>query len=318
MSVTISIIVPCYNEEKNLPVLAERLKALGICFKKQFNVDINSIYVDDGSSDNTLVIIKEFAKEDENTSYIAFSKNFGKEAAMYAGLEAADGDYTAIIDADLQDPPELLLRMYEMILTGDYDCIAAKRTDRKKEPPIRSWFAKKFYALMNRLSNVHIEDGARDFRLMTRQMKRSVLEIGEKNRFSKGIFAWVGYKTEWIAYDNEERNDGNSKWSFFSLMRYALDGIVAFSAFPLAVSALIGILFCLAAFIFIVIIIAKTLIVGDPVDGWPSTICIVLLVSGVQLFCTGILGIYISKIYTETKARPIYIAREKVIKHKEK
>ncbi len=317
MLTCISVIVPCYNEEKNIPILWNKLEELTKKFKQCFGVELRIIYVDDGSQDKTCDLIRELSEKNENVSYISFSKNFGKEAAMYAGLETAEGDYVAIIDADLQDPPELLIEMYEIIKNEPYDCIATRRIDRKGEPPIRSWFARRFYGMMNKLSNVQIVDGARDFRLMTRQMCDSVIAVSEKNRFSKGIFAWVGYKTKWIEYENTKRFDGSSKWSFFKLLLYAVDGIVAFSAIPLAVSAVIGILFCLIAFVFIFLIIVKTILVGDPVEGWPSTICIMLFLSGIQLFCTGILGIYISKIYTETKARPIYIAKEKLIKHRE-
>ncbi len=317
MSVSLSIIVPCYNEEQNLNKLWERLNKLKKIFKATYDVEIYPIFVDDGSSDETHNIIKGFSQRDEHTSFISFSKNFGKEAAIYAGLEAAiTGDYITIIDADLQDPPELLLDMYKMITSEPYDCIATRRTDRKGEPIIRSWFARRFYKIINKFSNVEIVDGARDFRLMTKQMTESVLQVSERNRFSKGIFSWVGYKTKWIEYENLQRNDGSSKWSFFKLTSYAIDGIVAFSTFPLTVAAIIGLFFCFLAFAFIFIIIARTLIFGDPVAGWPSTICILLLVSGVQMFCIGVLGIYISKIYSETKARPIYIAKDKVIKNK--
>ncbi len=317
MPKSLSIIVPCYNEEKNLDTLWKRLKELAKNFKNKYDVEIYPIFVDDGSADETHNIIKKFSETNKFASFISFSKNFGKEAAIYAGLEAAVGsDFVTIIDADLQDPPELLLDMYEMITTEPYDCIATRRVDRKGEPIIRSWFAKKFYSIMNKFSNVEIVDGARDFRLMTKQMTESILQVSEKNRFSKGIFAWVGYKTKWIEYENHQRNDGSSKWSFFKLMVYAIDGIVAFSTLPLAIAAVIGLFFCFLAFAFILIIIARTLLVGDPVAGWPSTICILLLVSGVQLFCIGVLGIYISKIYTETKSRPIYIAKDKTIKEK--
>lgn len=318
MSIIISVIVPCYNEEKNLYNLWDHLERLSRDFFNKYDVTIYPIFIDDGSQDGTLSVFKELEKKSDKVSYISFSKNFGKEAAIYAGLEAAKGDYVSIIDADLQDPPELLLDMYEMITKEPYDCIATRRVDRKGEPPIRSWFARKFYSVMKKFSNVDIMDGARDFRLMTRQMRDSVLSVSERNRFSKGIFAWVGYRTKWIDYENVQRNDGSSKWSFFGLALYAVDGIVAFSTFPLAISAIIGIIFCILAFLFILIIIARTLIFGDPVAGWPSTICIILLLTGVQFFCTGILGIYISKIYTETKARPIYIARESLIKAQDK
>ncbi len=313
-----SIVIPCYNEEKNLYNLWDHLERLSRDFFNKYDVTIYPIFIDDGSQDGTLSVFKELEKKSDKVSYISFSKNFGKEAAIYAGLEAAKGDYVSIIDADLQDPPELLLDMYEMITKEPYDCIATRRVDRKGEPPIRSWFARKFYSVMKKFSNVDIMDGARDFRLMTRQMRDSVLSVSERNRFSKGIFAWVGYRTKWIDYENVQRNDGSSKWSFFGLALYAVDGIVAFSTFPLAISAIIGIIFCILAFLFILIIIARTLIFGDPVAGWPSTICIILLLTGVQFFCTGILGIYISKIYTETKARPIYIARESLIKAQDK
>ncbi len=313
MNKKISLIIPCYNEEKCINSLYDRLKIIFDDMKSEFSVDAEFIFVDDGSSDNTLQLVKQLAEKDDRINYISFSKNFGKEAAIYAGLENASGDYAALIDADLQDPPEMLKQMYEILQTQEYDCVAARRTTRKGEPIIRSWFARRFYRLMKKYTNVDIPDGARDFRLMTRQMLNSVLELSERNRFTKGIFAWVGYRTKWLEFENTERTEGKSKWSFFKLTLYAIDGIIAFCTFPLLISVIIGLIFCILAFLFIILVIVRKLAFGDPVAGWASQVCIMLFIAGLQLFCTGILGLYISKIYSESKARPIYIAREKKI-----
>ena len=303
----ISIVVPCYNEQEVVPMF---YKELNNVINKLENVELELILVNDGSKDNTLKEFKELASQDERVKYISFSKNFGKEAAMYAGLEAATGDYIAIMDADLQDPPKLLIDMYNILETSDYDCVGTRRVTRKGEPKIRSFFAKIFYKLMRKISNMDIVDGARDFRLMTRQMKDAIISMQEYNRFSKGIFTWVGFKTKWLEYENIERAAGKTKWSFGKLFIYSLDGITAFSTFPLVIAALFGMLFCILAFIMILVIIFKTIVFGDPVSGWPSTICVILFVGGVQLFCTGIIGQYMSKTYLEVKRRPIYIVRE--------
>lgn len=278
--------------------------------KQGYNVDYEFVFVDDGSRDRTLEILRDFAKKDERVKYISFSRNFGKESAIYAGLEHVTGDYISMMDADLQDPPELLMEMYQEIKKGEYDCIGTRRVTRKGEPPIRSFFAHCFYKLMNKISKAEIVDGARDFRLMTRQMVNAILDVKEYNRFSKGIFGWVGFKTKWLEYENIERVAGNTKWSFWKLFLYSLDGIVAFSTVPLSVASAFGMLFLFIAFIMIVFIIAKTLIFGDPVAGYPSMMCVMFFIGGIQLFSIGVLGQYLSKTYLETKNRPIYIIKE--------
>ena len=303
----ISIVVPCYNEQEVLPMFYEELNKV---MNELENVELELILVNDGSKDNTLKEFKELANKDERVKYISFSRNFGKEAAMFAGLEATTGDYVAIMDADLQDPPKLLLEMYDILENSDYDCVGTRRVTRKGEPKIRSLFAKMFYKLMKKISKMDIVDGARDFRLMTRQMTDSIVSMQEYNRFSKGIFTWVGFKTKWLEYENVERAAGKSKWSFWKLFIYSLDGITAFSTFPLVISAILGMLFCLLAFIMILVIIFKTIAFGEPVSGWPSTVCAILFVGGVQLFCTGIIGQYLAKTYLEVKKRPIFIVKE--------
>ena len=267
------------------------------------------IIVDDGSTDGTLETAKQLAKSDDRIRYISFSRNFGKEAAMYAGLKNASGKYTAIMDADLQDPPAILPEMYGYIEEG-YDSVATRRVDRKGEPPIRSFFARRFYGLMRKISKTEIVDGARDYRLMTRQVTDAILAMKEYNRFSKGIFGWVGYKTKWLEYENVQRAAGETKWSFWKLFLYSLDGIMAFSTVPLSIASVFGILFCVVAFIFMVFIFVRALIYGDPVAGWPSTVCIISLIGGVQLMCLGIMGQYLSKMYMEVKDRPKYLVKE--------
>lgn len=303
----ISIIVPCYNEEEAMPIFYEEICKVA---KKMKKVDFEFIFVNDGSKDHTLDVARELHKKDERVRYVSFSRNFGKEAGMYAGLEAARGDYIAIMDVDLQDPPALIEEMYETLKNEDYDCVASRRVSRKGEPPIRSFFARCYYKLINKISKTEIVDGARDFRLMTRQMVDSILELKEYNRYSKGIFSWVGYKTKWLEYENIERVAGTTKWSFWKLFLYSLESIVAFSTVPLSIAAVMGLLFCLIAFILIIVIIVKTLTVGDPVAGWPSMVCIIFFVSGIQLFCLGIIGQYLAKTYLEVKNRPIYIVKE--------
>ena len=302
----ISIVVPCYNEEEMLEIFYNKINEVS----ENINAEFELIFVDDGSKDKTLDIVREFSQKDNRVRFISFSRNFGKEAAMYAGLKATTGDYVAIMDADLQDPPDLLKEMYETLLTKEYDCVATKRKTRKGEPVIRSFFSKLFYKIINKMSKTEIVNGARDYRLMTRQMVNSILELTEYNRFSKGIFSWVGYRTKWIAYDNIERVAGKTKWNFWKLFVYSIDGITAFSTVPLLISTLAGIFFCAIAFLMIIFIIVRTCIYGDPVSGWPSTICIILFVGGVQLFCLGIMGQYMSKEYMEIKNRPIYIVKE--------
>ncbi len=303
----ISIIVPCYNEEESMPLFYKEICKVADEFKK---VDFEFIFVNDGSKDRTLEIARDLSKDDKRVRYISFSRNFGKEAAILAGLDYSVGDYVAIMDADLQDPPSLLHEMYDGIKNDGYDCVATRRVSRKGEPPIRSFFAKCYYKLINKISKTEIVDGARDYRLMTRQMVNSILELKEYNRFSKGIFSWVGYETKWLEYKNVERVAGTTKWSFWKLFLYSLESIVAFSTVPLAIASIMGLIFFLVSFIMIIFIIAKTLVVGDPVAGWPSLVCIIFFVSGVQLFGIGFIGQYLSKLYLEVKGRPVYIVKE--------
>jgi len=304
----ISIVVPCYNEEESIPLFLNQIALIASDMQAAI---FEYIFVDDGSSDGTLLVLKRLSENNEQIKYISFSRNFGKEAALLAGLEAAAGDYVAVMDADLQDPPELLPKMYQAIIEEGYDCAATRRGTRKGEPAIRSLFAKVFYKLINKISDTQVVDGARDFRLMTRQMVDAILLLKEYNRFSKGLFSWVGFSTKWIEYDNVPRIAGETKWSFWKLFLYSLDGIVSFSVKPLAISSFLGIMFCLLAFGGTIFIIARWLMFGDPVQGWASTICVILFVGGVQLFSTGVLGQYLAKSYLEIKGRPIYIIKEK-------
>ena len=305
----ISVVVSCYNEEKALPLFYEEMERVR---KKDFEgiVEFEYIFVNDGSKDNTLKIIKELNQKDPKVRYISFSRNFGKEAAMYAGLEAAEGDYVTLMDADLQDPPALLKQMYDAIKNEGYDSVGTRRVTRKGEPPIRSFFARMFYKIINKMSNIEMVDGARDYRLMKRQVVDAILSLKEYNRYSKGLFSFVGFDTKWIEYENVERVAGETKWSFWKLFKYALEGITAFSTTPLIFSSIIGLIFCVVAFIAIIFIIVKTLIYGDPTAGWPSMACIIVFVSGIQLFTIGIIGQYLSKTYLEVKKRPIYIIKE--------
>ena len=303
----ISIVVPCYNEEESLPFFYEEITKIA---KQMDYVTFEFLFVNDGSKDKTLEKLRDLARMDERVRYISFSRNFGKEAAMYAGLKESTGDYVAVMDADLQDPPKLLIEMYAILQEKEYDCVATRRVTRKGEPPIRSFFARMFYKIINAISKTEVVDGARDFRLMTRQMTDSIISLGEYNRFSKGIFGWVGFDTKWIEYENVERVAGKTSWSFWKLFVYSLDGITAFSTAPLVISTRMGCIFCLLALIMVCIIIFKTCMYGDPVSGWPSTACIILLVGGIQLFCTGIIGQYLAKSYLEVKNRPIYIVKE--------
>lgn len=303
----LSIVIPCYNEEDTIPLFYKEVKKIS---KKMNFLDFEFIFVNDGSRDNSLEVIRNLRKSDKRVMFIDFSRNFGKEAAMYAGLTASRGDFVTLMDADLQDPPGLLVEMYRLVVEEGYDCVGTRRVTRKGEPPIRSFFAKAFYKLVNKISKVEMVDGARDYRLMTRQMVDSIISISEYNRFSKGIFSFVGYKTKWLEYENIKRVAGETKWSFWKLFIYAIDGVCSFSTAPLVVSAIVGIIFCIISFIMILFIIIKTLIYGDPVSGWPSLVCIIFMVSGIQLFCMGIMGEYLAKTYLETKKRPIYIVRE--------
>ena len=306
----ISIIVPCYNEAEAVPYFYDAITKQSEIMQEKYGVDFEYIFVDDGSRDDTLPVLKEYAAKDSRVKYVSFSRNFGKEAAMLAGLEAASGDYASVMDADLQDPPYLLSEMYEAIVNEGYDCAAARRITRKGEPKLRSFFSRRFYSLIDKIANADIADGARDYRLMTRQVVDSIISMKEYNRFSKGIFGWVGFKTKWIEFENAERVAGETKWSMWKLFLYSVDGITSFSTTPLAMASVIGILFCITAFILILFIIAKTFIWGDPVAGYPSLVCIIFFVAGVQTFCVGIVGQYLAKAYMEVKRRPVYIVKE--------
>lgn len=307
-STVITTVTPCYNEEEALPLFYKELCRVA---EKMPEVEFEFLFVDDGSKDKTLETLRELSQKDARVHYVSFSRNFGKEAGIYAGLQNASGDYVAILDADMQDPPSLLPETYRIVTEEEYDCVGTRRVTRKGEPPVRSAFARIFYRLMNRISKTEVVDGARDFQLMNRNVVEAILSVGEYNRFSKGIFGWVGFKKKWLEYENVERVAGETKWSFWSLFIYALDGIVAFSTAPLVISSVLGIVFCVIAFILILIVIIKTLIWGDPVAGYPSLLCIICFISGVQLLCMGILGQYLAKTYLETKKRPIYLVREK-------
>ncbi len=306
----LSVIVPCYNEEENIRDFYDELFKNDLFFREN-EIDVEVIYVDDGSKDKTVAEVRKLRAEDERVHLLSFSRNFGKEAAIYAGLQKSKGNLVVLMDADLQDPPSLLPEMYKYIEEG-YDSVATRRVTRKGEPPIRSFFARIFYRLMNKISRTEIVDGARDFRLMTRQVVDAILAMTEYNRFTKGIFGWVGYETKWLEYENIERKKGETKWSFWKLFLYSLEGITAFSTMPLTAAAVIGALFCILAFCLIIVIIVKTLIFGDPTSGWPSMVCIILLVGGIQLFCLGIAGQYLSKTYMEVKKRPIYLVKEDI------
>lgn len=308
-----SVVVPCYNEEETIQIFYDEMQKY---IPKMEDLEFEFIFVDDGSKDGSLAEMKRLASEDDRVRYISFSRNFGKEAGLFAGLEAASGDYIVTMDVDLQDPPFLLEEMYHAVRDEGYDCAATMRTDRKGEAPIRSWFSRKFYRLINKISNADIVDGARDYRFMTRQMVDSILSMKEYNRFSKGIFGWIGYRTKWIPFQNVERAAGTTKWSFWKLFLYALEGIIAFSTTPLWISSLLGFFCCFVAIIVLIFIVARALVFGDPVAGWPSTISIILFIGGLQMFCMGILGMYLAKLYLEAKDRPIYITRETNIEEK--
>ncbi len=307
----ISVIVPCFNEEASLPFYKEEiLKIMHQMSSEEFEL----LFINDGSKDTTLPLLKQYASEDTRFKYVSFSRNFGKEAAIYAGLQHSTGDYVCIMDADLQDPPSLLPEMYDIVKNQGYDSVATRRVSRKGEPAIRSFFARMFYKIINRISDADIVDGARDYRLMNRAMVDAIVSMSEYNRFSKGIFGWVGFKTKWLEYENVERMAGETKWSFWKLFKYSIEGITAFSVLPLQIASVFGVLFSTIAFIMIIVIIIRTLIFGDPTSGWPSMVCIVMMIGGIQLLCIGILGQYLSKTYLETKRRPIYIEKETNIK----
>ncbi len=302
----ISLIIPCYNEEASIPLFyAEAVKVLN-----GMDVEYELIFVNDGSRDGTLRILKELASADSHVVYLSFSRNFGKESAMYAGFSNAKGDYVAVLDADLQHPPALLPEMYAFLESGEYDSVATRRINRKGEPPVRSWFARRFYALINRFSEAEIIDGAQDYRLMTREMVDAVLAMSEYNRFSKGIFSWVGFRTKWLPQENTERVAGESKWSFWKLFRYACDGIFSFTQAPLSIASGLGVIMTIIAFLYLAFVIIKYLLVGDPVAGWATIICLILFIGGLQLTMLGVIGQYLAKTYMETKNRPHYIISE--------
>lgn len=307
----ISVVVSCYNEEKALPLFYKEIERVR---KQDFEniVDFEYIFVNDGSKDKTLDIIKQLRAIDDKVRYVSFSRNFGKEAAMFAGLEASTGDYVTLMDADLQDPPALLKQMYDAIINEGYDSVGTRRVTRKGEPPIRSFFARMFYKIINKMSDIEMVDGARDYRLMKRQVVDAIISLKEYKRYSKGLFSFVGFNTKWIEYENVERVAGETKWSFWKLFRYAIEGITAFSTTPLIFASVLGIIFCVISFLAIIFIIVRTLIYGEPTSGWPSLVCIIVFVSGIQLFSVGVIGQYLSKTYLEVKKRPIYIIKEKV------
>lgn len=303
----ISIVVPCYSEEEAIPLYYEAMQKQ---MTKMDYVDFEIIFVNDGSKDKSLEIMRTLAKKDKRIRYVSFSRNFGKEAGMYAGLEATTGDFITTMDVDLQDPPELLEEMYKGITEEGYDCVATKSTSRNGYSPLRKLFTKWFYDIIGHISKTEMVAGARDYRLMTRQMVDAILSLKEYNRYSKGLFSFVGFDTKWIEFENQERSAGTTKWNFWKLFSYAVDGIVGFSTEPLIFAAFIGFVFCLIAFIMIIVIIVRTIIWSDPVAGWPSLACIIFFVGGINLFCTGIIGEYLAKTYLETKKRPIYIVKE--------
>ena len=308
MSKLCSCIVPCFNEEEVIPLYYEEMQK--VRKQEEGKIDFEIIFIDDGSKDKTLEVIKKLSEQDECIHYVSFSRNFGKEAAMYAGFEHANGEYVVTMDVDLQDPPHLIPEMIRSIEEEGYDSVATRRVTRKGEPPIRSFFARRFYGLINKISDADIVDGARDFRMMKRDMVNAILSMPEYNRFTKGIFGWVGFKTKWIEFENVERAAGETKWSFWKLFRYALEGIIAFSTVPLTIVSLIGVVVCIIAFLFLLFVVIRAVIFGDPVAGWPSLICVISFLSGIQLLGIGVVGMYLSETYLETKKRPIYIKKE--------
>jgi glycosyltransferase involved in cell wall biosynthesis len=300
---SVSIIVPCYNEEESVPLFYKEVSRVMADLGREYEL----LFIDDGSKDGTLGILKSIAKGDERVRYLSFSRNFGKEAAMYAGFCNAKGGYVAVMDADMQDPPSLLPQMIGILENGEYDSVATRRISRQGEPPVRSFFARQFYKLINKISDADVVDGARDFRLMKREMADAIVAMGEYNRFSKGIFGWIGFRTYWLPYENVERVAGETKWSFWKLVKYAIDGLINFSQAPLNISSWFGIFMTLIAFAFLVFIVVRRLVFGDPVAGWASTACIIVFIGGIQLFCIGVMGQYIAKTYMEAKGRPHYI-----------
>ena len=307
----ISVVVPCYNEQEVLPLFYNEINKVIAQMQSEYDeLEFELLFINDGSKDNTLKMLRELSASDNRVRYISFSRNFGKEAGMFAGMENSKGDYVVVMDADLQHPPKFIPQMYKYVSEEGFDCATTRRVSRKGESKIRSWFAMKFYKIMNKISQTEIVDGAQDFRFMTRKMVDAVLSMKEYNRFSKGIFSWVGFNVKYIEYENVERAAGTTAWSFWKLFLYSLEGIFAFSTAPLALASLLGVLSCLIAFIWIIAIIIKTIVFGESVQGFPTIMCAIFFVGGLQLFCTGILGQYLSKTYLETKRRPIYIISE--------
>lgn len=308
------IVVPCHNEEASLPPFCAATSKVEQSLLGTYVEEVRYVFIDDGSSDATARVLRSMnEREPARYHYVSFSRNFGKEAALLAGLDKAlrlDADFVAVMDADLQDPPELLVDMFRTMGTTECDAVAAYRRTRAGEPPIRSWFAHKFYRLINRISDVQMRDGARDFRLMRRYMVESIVALPERTRFSKGLFQWVGYTTEWVGYDNVEREQGSTSWSFSSLVRYAMEGIISFSVVPLEAISILGLVLFVLAILFLIFIIVRALIFGDPVAGWPSTVCLITLFGSLQLLGIGILGLYLSRVFTETKGRPVYVVKE--------
>lgn len=307
----ITLVVPCYNEQEVLPLFYnEIIRVTDDMKSKQNFLEFEFLFINDGSKDQTLDILRELSKSDKRVRYISFSRNFGKESGMLAGLEHSKGDYVVILDADLQHPPEFIPKMYEYVASGEYDCASTRRVSRKGEPKILSFFARSFYKLINKISQTNIVDGAQDFRFMTRQMVDAILEMQEYNRFSKGIFSWVGFNTRYIEYENVKRAAGKTTWNFWKLFLYSLEGIFAFTTAPLAIASFLGVFICILAFVLIICTVVKTLMYGNPVAGYPTLICAILFIGGLQLLCIGILGQYVSKMYLESKARPKYIIKE--------
>ena len=307
----LTVVVPCYNEEEAIPFFYEEMEKIMVLFSEKWpEITFEYLFIDDGSIDNTLYTVKKLRTKDEKVRYLSFSRNFGKEAGIYAGLEKAKGDFVVIMDVDLQDPPKLLPEMFQAIYEEGYDSSATRRVTRKGEPPIRSFFARCFYKIMNRMSETEIVDGARDYRIMNRKMVDAIIHMSEYNRFTKGIYSWVGFKTKWIEFENVERVAGETKWSFWKLFLYSIEGIISFTTAPLTFSIMIGLLMSIAAVFVILFIIIRKWLFGDPTNGWPSMVCIIVFIGGIQLFCMGILGEYLAKTYLETKKRPIYISRE--------
>lgn len=301
----LSLVVPCYNEAEAIPLFYDAVKALSL------SVDLEFVFVDDGSKDGSLTVMRDLASRAPEVRYVSFSRNFGKEAALLAGLRESSGDTVVTLDVDLQHPVTLLPEMIAALDSGEYDCVAAQRVTREGEPVFRSLFSRAFYALLNRLSSIEVRSGETDYRMMTRQVVDAVLSLQEVNRFTKGIYAWVGFRTKWLTFENVARSAGTTKWSFWGLLKYSFEGITAFSTVPLQLASVVGLLCCLSAFIYMTYIVIKAIVVGDPVSGWPTLTCLILLLGGIQLLVVGILGTYLAKLYLETKHRPVYLIRER-------